>query len=292
MITDIVEDRTCHYSLKVTSPLLCLLTDFAPPRVEVSMTLYVYDYHACVFALTYCYYVCVCYVNDVLKIERMILTPKPNVDDDDLYDEGDDSGDGVGANELAVGSELEPQEPTLVEATTAARPAADQSFFDLGEEEEPVVSVEAVAEILQDLVVDGDLAHLTDITGEDLILETEAQLTDDSVMMTKSDATVAEEVEDKYDEVKEEEEWDGESSEDNSKSYLFSDGQQDQGVEVGRGEKVGEELSVDSNNGDKPHQEGEHGEEGDALEHSTPPSISYTPTTNNDDTTDRVKDEL
>ena len=31
-IIDVVEDRTCHYNVKVTSPVICLLTDFAPRR--------------------------------------------------------------------------------------------------------------------------------------------------------------------------------------------------------------------------------------------------------------------
>jgi hypothetical protein len=35
MITDIIEDRTCHYNFKVTSPLLCMHSHFAPTQLQV-----------------------------------------------------------------------------------------------------------------------------------------------------------------------------------------------------------------------------------------------------------------
>ena len=243
----------------------------------------------------------------------MILTPKPSSDDDNDLDGGDNSGDGVVADEADVDSES--QEPTI-EASTAALPVVDMSLPDEGEgmEEEDglVVPVEAVAEILQDLVVD-DLSHLTtDIAHDDsLIAETEVPLMKgyhESVMMRSNAAVTDEaevEVEEEHGAVEKDEEDEDLGKEDttedsmNSHSYIVaSDDQQgddessvekqDQNMEVEV--EVEELLSVDNNNDDESHQEG-HGhtdDEGDALEHST----TSTSTASNDDTIDRGKDEL
>lgn len=231
----------------------------------------------------------------------MLLTPMPS-GDDDFKGDGDDNTVGVDMDS-EVDVESESQEPTI-ESTTAALPVVDISPPDDGKGMEEdvgiLVSVEDVAVLPPDLIVD-DLAHLTtDIVDDDLIVESEAQLTDDSGTMQSDVTVVSSEVGDEHvGEAKEEEEGEEEdlskenNTEDNmhSQSYIITTDDQ-QGVDE-QDQHEGEELlSVESNTGndDESHQSDDHnGDKGDALEHATTSTI-----TNNDDNIDtvRVIDEL
>lgn len=240
----------------------------------------------------------------------MILTPKPSNHDDFYGDEDDNRGEGIDRdNELDYASELEPQGPT-VEAST---PAAALHVVDLNHKSLPdegvgmeedvgiLVSVEGIAVLPPDLIVDG-LAHpTTDVADVDLVVETDVPWSDSPIIQSDA-ASVADEVEMvEYEhgavkKVDNEEDLDKEDTTDDnmhSQSYIVASEDQQGKDEQDQDDVVmeveGKEESVDSNN-DESHRSDDHnGDKHDAFKYSTTST-----TANNDDNidTERVRDEL